>query len=149
MVRRLASPSHLFSRGHDHVAETSRADHYRAPCGHYRIAPLVPTSVGWDDCCISVEVYKGNPSTALLLPSLACFRAHQCRRSCFPLQLVLANPPLAHFCHCSAHSPSKLSAVFVDNLQKKLRRRPREEPQLSSLTWLSSWRCLSPSAGRL
>jgi hypothetical protein len=52
----VASPCHLFSRGHDHVAETSRADHYQAPCGHCRIAPLVPTSVGWDECCVSVEV---------------------------------------------------------------------------------------------
>jgi hypothetical protein len=46
----------LFSRDHDHVAEASRADHYRAPCCHRRIASLVPTSVGWDDRCISVEV---------------------------------------------------------------------------------------------
>jgi hypothetical protein len=53
----VASLCHLFSRSHDHVAENSRADHYRAPCGHRRIAPLVPTLVGWDDCCVPLR-YK-------------------------------------------------------------------------------------------
>jgi hypothetical protein len=52
----VASPCHLVPRGHDHVAETSRADHYRAPCGNRRIALLVPTPVGWDDRCVSVEL---------------------------------------------------------------------------------------------
>jgi hypothetical protein len=43
----VASPCHLFPRDHDHVAETSRADHYRAPCGNRRIAPLaLPQTVG-------------------------------------------------------------------------------------------------------
>jgi hypothetical protein len=62
---------------------------------------------------------KGNPSAMLPLPSLAKFRARQCRRSCFPLRLVLANPPLAHLCRCSAHSPSKLFSF--------LRRQPPKE----------------------
>jgi hypothetical protein len=57
----VASPCHLFSRDHDHVAETSQADHYRAPCGNRRIAPLVPTSVSWDDRCIPLSYKKGNP----------------------------------------------------------------------------------------
>jgi hypothetical protein len=52
------------------------------------------------------------------LPSLACFRAWQCRHSCFSLRLVLANSPLAHQCHCSAHLPSKLF--------RQLRRQPPE-----------------------
>jgi hypothetical protein len=115
----VASPCHLFSRGHDHVVETSRADHYRALCGHRWIAPLVPTSVGWDDHCIPLSYKKGNPSVVLPLPSLACFRARQCRRSCFPLRLVLVNPPLAHLYCCSAHSPSKLFS--------RLHRQPPEE----------------------
>jgi hypothetical protein len=46
----------------------------------------------------------------------------------------LANPPLAHLCRSSAHSPSKLFAIFVDNLQEQLGRRPREEPQPTSPT---------------
>jgi hypothetical protein len=88
----VASPCHLFSRDHDHIAETSRAGHYRAPCGNRRIAPLVPTSVGWDDRCILLSYKKGNHSAVLPLPSLACFRARHCRHSCFPLQLVFGQP---------------------------------------------------------
>jgi hypothetical protein len=80
----VAWPCHLFSRDHDHVVETSRADHYRAPCGNRRIAPLVPTTVGWGDRCVPLSYKKGNPSVVLPLLSLACFRARQCRRSCFP-----------------------------------------------------------------
>jgi hypothetical protein len=52
-----ASPCHLFTRDHDHVAKTSRVDYYRAPCGNRRIAPLVPTSDGWDDRCAPLS-YK-------------------------------------------------------------------------------------------
>jgi hypothetical protein len=115
----VASPYHLFSCGHDHVVETSRDDHYRAPCGHRRITPLVPTSVGWDDHCVPLSYKNGNPSVVLPLPSLACFRARQCLRSCFPLRLVLVNPPLAHLCRCSAHSLSKLFS--------RLRRQSPEE----------------------
>jgi hypothetical protein len=56
MVRhRSVSLPSLF-RGDDYVAKTSQVDHYRAPCGHRRIASLLPTSVGWDDCRVSVEV---------------------------------------------------------------------------------------------
>jgi hypothetical protein len=88
----VASHCHLFSRHHDHVAETSRADHYRALCGHRQIAPLVPTSVGWDDRCIPLSYKKRNPSTVLPLPSLAYLRARQCRRSCSPLRLVFGQP---------------------------------------------------------
>jgi hypothetical protein len=40
---------------------------------------------------------KGNPSTVLPLPSLACFRARQCRRSCFPLRLVFGQPATSPF----------------------------------------------------
>jgi hypothetical protein len=115
----IASHCHLFSRDHDHVAETSRADHYRAPCGNRRIASLVPTPVGWDNRCAPLSYKKGNPPAVFPLPSLACFRICQYRRSCFPLRLALANPPLAHLCCCSAHSPSKLC--------KRLRQQPPKE----------------------
>jgi hypothetical protein len=76
----VASPCHLFSRDHDHIVETSRADHYRAPCGNRRIAPLVPTSVAWDDRCVPLSYKKGNPSAVLPLTSLACFRVCRCFR---------------------------------------------------------------------
>jgi hypothetical protein len=69
----VASHCHLFSRYHDHVAETSRADHYRAPRRNRRIAPLAPTSDGWDGRCVPLSYKKGNPPAVLLLPSLACF----------------------------------------------------------------------------
>jgi hypothetical protein len=98
----VVSPCHLVPRGHDHVAETSWADHYRAPCGNRRIAPLAPTSDGWDDRCIPLSYKTGNPPAVLPLPSLACFRIWQYHHSCFPLRLVLANPPLAHPCCCFA-----------------------------------------------
>jgi hypothetical protein len=117
----VASPCHLFSRGHDHVAETSRADHYRAPCGHRRITPLVPTSVGWDDRCVSVEVYKEKPSRGVVITKSRLLSSSTVSPLLFPLRLVLANPPLAHLCHCSAHSPSKLF--------RRLRRQPLEEAQ--------------------
>jgi hypothetical protein len=115
----VVSPCHLFSRDHDHVAETSQADHYRAPCGNRRIAPVVPTSVGWDDCCIPLSYKKGNPSAVLPLLSLACFELDSVASLVFPIRLVLVNPPLAHLCHCSAHSPSKLFS--------RLCRQPPEE----------------------
>jgi hypothetical protein len=66
----VASPCHLFSLGHDHVAETSRVDHYRAPCGHCQIALLVPILVGWDDRCVPLRYKKGNPPAVLPLPGL-------------------------------------------------------------------------------
>jgi hypothetical protein len=88
----VASHCHLFSRDHDHVVETSRADHYRAPCGNHRIAPLAPTPHGWDDRCVPLSYKKGNPPAVLPLPSLVCFRIRQNRRSCFPLRLVFGQP---------------------------------------------------------
>jgi hypothetical protein len=57
----VATLCHLFSRGNNHVIETSRVDHYRAPCGHRRIAQLVPTLVGWDDHCVPLSYKKGKP----------------------------------------------------------------------------------------
>jgi hypothetical protein len=62
---------------------------------------------------------KRSPPAVPPLPSLACFRSRQCRHSCFPLRLVLANPLPAHLYRCSAHSPSKLF--------RRLRRQPPEE----------------------
>jgi hypothetical protein len=114
-----ASPCHLVSRDHDHVVETSRADHYRASCGYRRIAMLVPTSVGCDDRCVPLSYKKRNPSAVLPLLSLTWFRARQCHRCCFPLQLVLVTPPLARLCRCVAHTSSKLFSC--------LRRQPPEE----------------------
>jgi hypothetical protein len=125
----VALPCHLFSRDHDHVAETSRADHYRALCGNRRISPLVPTSDGWDDRCALLSYKKGNPSVVLPLPSLTCFRARRCLYSCFPLRLVFGHP---------ATSPSPLLlrpiteqaffAIFVDDLQKKLEEDRKKNP---------------------
>jgi hypothetical protein len=115
----VVSPCHLFSRGHDHVAETSRADHYRAPCGHHWIALLVPTSVGWDDHCILLSYKKRNPSTVLPLPSLAYLRARQCRRSFLPLRLVFGQPAISPSPLLLHHSSSKLL--------RRLRRQPPEE----------------------
>jgi hypothetical protein len=115
----VATPCHLFSRDHDHVDETSRPDHYRAPCGNLGMAPLVPTSVGWDDRCVPLSYKKGNPSAVLPLLSLACFELDSVASLVFPLRLVLANLPLAHLCHCSAHSPSMLFS--------RLHRQPPEE----------------------
>jgi hypothetical protein len=145
----VASHCHLFSCNHDHVVKTSRADRYRAPCGNRRIAPLVPTSDGWDDCCAPLSYKKGNPTAVLLLPSLACFRIWQYRRSYFPLRLVLANPPLAHSRCCFAHSPGKLFSHLRRPPPEEVGRRPREEPRLHRRPCLSSWRCSSPSVGRL
>jgi hypothetical protein len=145
----VASHCHLFSRDHDHVAETSRADHYRAPRRNRRIAPLAPTSDGWDDHCVPLSYKKVNPPAVLLLPRLAKFRARQCRRSCFPLWIVLANPPLARPRCCFAHSPGKLFSHLRRPPPEGVRRRPREEPRLHRRPCLSSWRCSSPSVGRL
>jgi hypothetical protein len=94
-----------------------------------------PTSVGWDERCVLLNYKKGNSSAVLPLPSSACFRARQCRPSCFSLRLVLVNPPIAHLRCCSppTHQASYF-AVFIDNLQKKLGRRPGEEPRPTSLT---------------
>jgi hypothetical protein len=50
---------------------------------------------------------KGNPSVLLLLPSF-CFRARQCRCSCFPLRLVFGHPATSPSPPLLRHSPSKL-----------------------------------------
>jgi hypothetical protein len=63
----VASPCHLFSCDHDHVVETSRADRYRAPCGNRRIAPPVPSSVGWDDRCVPLGYIKEKPSRGVAI----------------------------------------------------------------------------------
>jgi hypothetical protein len=130
----VASHCHLFSRDHDHVAETSRADHYRAPRRNCRIAPLAPTLDGWDDRCVPLSSKEGNAPAVLPLPSLACFRICQYRRSCFPLRLALANPPPAHPHCCFAHSPSKLCCHLHRRPIEEVGRRTREEPQPASPT---------------
>jgi hypothetical protein len=88
----VALPRHFFSRDHDHVVETSRADHYRAPCGNRQITLVVPTSVGWEDGCVPLSYKKGNPPAVLPLPSLSCFQTRQCRHSCLSLRLVFGQP---------------------------------------------------------
>jgi hypothetical protein len=146
----VVSPCRLFSRGHDHVIETSRVDHYRTPCYHRRIVPLVPTSVGWDDRCISVEVQNRNPSAVLPLPSFTCFWARRCRRSCFPLRLVFGQPatspslPLLRPLAEQAVSPSSSTTS-----RWSLEEDRDKKPSLHRRPWLSSWRCSSPSTGRL
>jgi hypothetical protein len=129
------TPCHLFSRGHDHVVETSRANHYRAPCGHRRIAPLVPTSVGWDDRCVPLSYKKGDPPAVLPLLSLACFRARHCRHSCFPLRLVFGQPatspslPLLRLLAGQAISPSS-STTSRRSSKKTERRTPATSPTM-------------------
>jgi hypothetical protein len=144
----VASPCHPFFHGHDHVTETSWADHYRHLCGHHWIAPLVPTSVGWDDRCVLLRYNKGNPPAVLPLPSIAYFRARQYHHSCFPLSLVFSQP---------ATSPSlsllhPLAEQVVSPSSSTTSRRSSEEdreknPNLHLRPWLSSWRCSGPSAG--
>jgi hypothetical protein len=131
----VASPYHLFSRDHDHVVETSRADHYRAPCGNRWFAPRAPTSVGWDDRCVSGAIKGRNPSAVWPLPSLACLRVRQCRHSYFSLWLVLANPLLVHLCCCFTHLPSRLVSRLRQPPPEEARGRPKEEP--TSLSTMS------------
>jgi hypothetical protein len=88
----VASHCHLFSRDHDHVAETSRADHYRAPCGNCRIAPLAPTSDGWDDRCVPLSYKKGKPLRGVAIAKSRLLSNWSYHRSCFPLRLVFGHP---------------------------------------------------------
>jgi hypothetical protein len=89
-----------------------------------------PYLVGWDRSCIPLSYKKGNPPAVLPFPSLACFRARQCRHSCFSLRLVLANPLLVHLCRCSAHSLSTLFSRLRRLPPEEVRRRPKEGHQL-------------------
>jgi hypothetical protein len=146
----IASPCHLFFHSHDHVAETSRADHYQAPCGHRRIAPLVPTSIGWDDRCVLLRykrealprcchcqvshVFELNSAAALVLPLLLVFGQLATSPS-----LLLLHPLAEQAVSPSSSTTSRRSSEEDREKNPSLHRRP----------WLSSWRCLSPSAGRL
>jgi hypothetical protein len=88
----LATLCHLLSHGHDHVAETSRADHYRACVATTgSLCYSLPQSVGMT-VAFPLRYKKGNPSTVLPVANLACFRARQCRHSCFSLRLVFGQP---------------------------------------------------------
>jgi hypothetical protein len=115
----VASLCHLFSRGNDHVVETSRAHHYRAPCCHRRIAALVLTSVGWDDRCAPLRYKREALPRCCHYQVSPAFELDSAATLCFSLRLVFGQPPLAHLCRCSAHSLSKLSL--------HLRRQPPEE----------------------
>jgi hypothetical protein len=147
----VASPCHLVSRDHDHVAETSWADHYRAPCGNRRIAPLVPTSDGWDDRCAPLSYKKGNPSVVLPLPSLTCFRARCCRHSCSPLRLAFGHPttspsplllrPLTE----QAVSPSS-STTYRRSWKKTERRTPAASPTMPQFVEMFESLCLTLAA---
>jgi hypothetical protein len=130
MVRLVASPFHLFSRDHDHVVETSRADRYRAPCGNRRIASLVPTSVGWDDRCVPLGYIKEKPFRGVAIAKSRLL-------SSSTVSPLLFFPP-ASFCQ-PATSPSLLllrppAEQAVSRLRRpppeEVRRRPKEEPQL-------------------
>jgi hypothetical protein len=145
----VASPCHLFSRDHDHVIETSRADPYRAPCGNRWIAPRAPTSVGWDDRCVPLGYKKEKPFRGVAIAKSRRVRVRQCHHSYFSLRLVLANPLLVHLCCCFTHSPSKLVSRLRRPPPEEARRRPKEEPRLHRRPCPSSWRCSSPSAGCL
>jgi hypothetical protein len=95
-------------------------------------------------------IKKGNPPAVLLLPSLAKFRARQCRRSCFPLRLVFGHPATSP--SMSLLRPVTEQAASLSSLTTS--RRSSEEdweknPSLHRQPCLSSWRRSSPSTGRL
>jgi hypothetical protein len=115
--RRVALPS-LF-RGHDHVAETSRADHYRAPCCHHRIALLVLTSVGWDDRCVPLRYKGGALPRGCHYQVSPAFELDNAGALCFSLQLVFGQPATSSPLPLLRHSPSKLF--------RRLCRQPPEE----------------------
>jgi hypothetical protein len=124
----VASPCHLFSRGHNHVAETSRADHCRAPCDHRRIAPLVPTSVGWDDRCVPLSYKKGKPFRGVAIAKSRLL-------SSSTVSPLLVSPSASFGQPATSPSPLLLRprrasylAVFVDNLQKKLEEDREKNP---------------------
>jgi hypothetical protein len=142
------SPCHLFSRDHDHVVETSRADYYRAPCGNRWIAQRAPTSVGWDDRCIPLGYKKGKPFRGVAIAKSRLLSSS----TVSPLILSsarLANPLLVPSLPCSTHSPSKLVSRLHRPPLEKDRRRPKEEPRLHRQPCPRSWRSSSPSVGRL
>jgi hypothetical protein len=144
----IALPCHLFSRDHDHVVATSWADHYRAPCGNRWIAPRAPTSVGWDDCCVPWGYKMGKPSCNVAIAKSRLLSSSTVSPLLLP-RLVLANPLLVHLYCCFAHSPSNPVSHRRRPPPEEARRRPKEEPRLHRRPCPRSWRCLSPSAGRL
>jgi hypothetical protein len=124
----VASPSHLFSRDHDHVVETSRADHYRAPCGKCRIAPLaLPQSVGM------TVAFRRTIKRETLLRCFHCqvspaFELNRVAAFLF-LRLALVNPPPSPT--SAIASPTQRAScftVFVDHLQKKFEEDREKNP---------------------
>jgi hypothetical protein len=97
-----------------------------SPASQPRDRSASPTSDGWDGRCVPLSYKKGNPPAVLPLPSLAYFRICQYRRSCFPLRLALANPPLAHPRCCFSHSPSNLCCHLHRQPPEEVGRRRRE-----------------------
>jgi hypothetical protein len=144
----VASPCHLFSRDHDHVVETSRADRYRAPCGNSWIAPLVPTSVGWDDHCVPLGYKKEKAFRGVANAKSRLLSSSTVSPLLFFLQLVLANQLLAQLRCCSTHSLNKLVSRLRRPPLEEARRRPKEESRLHRRPCPSSSRCSSPSARR-
>jgi hypothetical protein len=145
----VASPCHLFSHDHDHIVETSRSDHYRAPCGNNWTALLVPTSVGWDDRCVPLSYKRETLPRCCHCQVSPAFELDSVAALVFPLWLVLANPPLAHLHHCFAYSPRKLFHRLCRRPPEEVRRRSKEGPQRHRRPWLNSWRCSCPSIGHL
>jgi hypothetical protein len=127
--RGIALPS--LSCGHDRVAETSRADHYRASCCHHRIASPAPTSDGSGWLLRLRGGKKWKPSHCVFIT-----KSRLLSSSTSPLLFVLPpasfwpnrHQPISIVCFapCRASYPS----VFVNNLQKKLGRRSGEELNL-------------------
>jgi hypothetical protein len=70
---------------------------------------------------------RGSPLAVLLLLSLICFRARQCRRSRFPLWLVFGHPATSPSPPLLRHSPSKLFRHLCrqppEEARKKIERR--------------------------
>jgi hypothetical protein len=124
----VASPCDLFSCDHDHVVETSRADHYRAPYGNRWIAPRAPTSVGWDDRCVPWGYIKEKPFRSVAIAKSRLPSSSTVPPLLFFSLAILANPLLVHFCCCFAHSPSKLVSRLRQPPPEEARRRPEEEP---------------------
>jgi hypothetical protein len=146
----VASLCHLFSRGNDHVVETSRAHHYRAPCCHRRIAPLVLTSVGWDDRCAPLRYKREALPRCCHYQVSPAFELDSAATLCFSLQLVFGQPPTSPSLLLLRPLTEQAVPPSSSTTSRGSSKEDREkDPNRHCRPWLRSWRCSSPSAGRL
>jgi hypothetical protein len=130
-VRRRSITLPSLFRGHDHVAEASQANHYRAPCCHHRIALPVPALVGFGMTVASRGGIKGKASHGVAITkSRLCLSLTSCRSSFLPPSSFWPTRHQPSSIICSAPRRASYPSVFVDNLQKKLGRRPEKNPSL-------------------